>query len=53
MDKRTYGEMELSHLGEVTDVVKIKIISNGGATRWINVDPDKFRRIAEVIAEVD
>lgn len=52
---KTYGQMELDHVGSVGpgDTVKIKIVGREGATRWISIDAEMFARIAEIVAERD
>lgn len=49
---RTYGEMELARLGG-GDMIKIKVRSDRGETRWINVPSPQWARIYSAITEID
>ncbi len=51
MDDQEYRARELSYLGEVVGqaTARVKFVSDEGETRWMTVDADTNRRLANVL----
>lgn len=47
--QRDYVMSQLVNLHDVTDGVRIKLLCEDGDTKWMTVDADAYRKIADVL----